>query len=261
MEKRNNHPKQAGIYKFTCVNNGKVYIGKSVCIRDRLHQHKKKSKNLTGSYLFEKALIKHGWESFKIDIIEVFEDFDKNDEQDRLKIIEREAFYIEKYDSTNNKFGYNNCKFGTDRTGCIGPKLSEETRKKMSISQKGRKIPLAVRKKISLGNKGKPKSKEHVEKNRQANLGKKLSEETKQKIGNASRGRKHSEESKEKLRNINLGRKMSEEARKNMSESQKGHRNNLGKIRSDESKEKSRQSRLAYLNKVKFEKQINEKIE
>ncbi len=67
------YPKEAGIYKLTCVNNGKIYIGKSVNLYDRMGDYRRCAKKSIGRYYFENALIKHGWDSFKVEIVEIFE--------------------------------------------------------------------------------------------------------------------------------------------------------------------------------------------
>ncbi len=66
-----------------------------------------------------------------------------------------------------------------NRTGCI---LSEETRKKISEGNKGKKVSEEARKKIGRGNKGKKRTEETKEKLRQLRLGKKATEETKEKM-------------------------------------------------------------------------------
>lgn len=82
------YPKKAGIYKLTCVN-GKVYIGKSVNIFNRLRQHK----NPKVKYHLQNAILKYGWDSFTVEILEVYDKFDK--EKDNKFLLERESFYIE----------------------------------------------------------------------------------------------------------------------------------------------------------------------
>ena len=39
------YPNEAGIYKLTCMINNKVYIGKTVCLRQRINFHKNSYKN------------------------------------------------------------------------------------------------------------------------------------------------------------------------------------------------------------------------
>jgi len=80
-----------------------------------LHLKKRKS------YIFS-ALIKYGYSNFTLEILEYC---------DKLKVIEREQFYI---DLLSPK--YNLLKVAGSR---FGIKHSDDTRKKMSLSQKGHK--------------------------------------------------------------------------------------------------------------------------
>lgn len=78
-------------------------------------------------------------------------------------------------EETKRKIGF------TNSIVLKGQRLSEETKRKMSISRMGRIVTEETRNKISLGH-----------------CGKKLSKETKQKIGVANLGKKQSEEQIEK---------------------------------------------------------------
>lgn len=187
--------KEAGIYKLTCSITDKVYIGKSVNIKNRLYAHKHCHKKSRGESYLRNAIMKYGWESFSIEILETVENFDKLKDNDKL--LERESYYIELFDSTDGDKGYNLCKFSNDRTGIP---LTEETKRKMSLSRTGQKRSDETKIKMSLSSKGKAKSDAHKESLRQSNLGKKLSDETKDKIRESILGRKHSEESKERMR-------------------------------------------------------------
>lgn len=209
MGRNSIYPNGAGIYKLTGID-GKVYIGKTVNFRNRFSVHKRCGKNTKNGYYLKNAIVKHGWDSFSIEILETIENFDSLRDNDGL--LEREAYYIELYDSTNPEKGYNFCKYSTDRTGIghtpeakekmrqkalqrtyseeekdrlrtinIGRKLSKEHKEKIKKGNTGKVITDETRKKLSESSKGKPKSKEAVEKTRQANLGRKDSEETKEK--------------------------------------------------------------------------------
>ena len=125
---------------------------------------------------------------------------------------EREKFWIGHYNSFENGYNLNEGGYGG------GPKVwSEESRKKKSLSQKGkipnekarenmskaqkgRKLPAHVIEMLRRINTGKVYSEESLEKMREAKRGKKLTEETKAKIGRAGLGRKHSPETIEKMR-------------------------------------------------------------
>ena len=115
--------------------------------------------------------------------------------------------------------------------------ISEETRRKMSESQKKRcKDPNEIKRR-SEASKGKTFSeetrqkigkaiKERNEKNGHPMKGKYHSEETKQKISKANKGKKCkpiSEETKRKISEANKGRIVSKMTRKKLSESLKGH--------------------------------------
>lgn len=291
-----NYPKEAGIYKLTCINNGKIYIGKSVNIYNRLGDHRRCAKKTKGDYYFENALIKHGWDSFTVEILEIIDNFDKL--KDKEILLDKESRYIEEFNSTDKSKGYNVCKYSTDGTGIPKPPCSEEHKLKISLSKKGksngphteesiekmrqsklgRKRPefseewkqnigkghLGMvmsdesKEKISLASRGKPKSKEAVEKMRQSLIGRTHSDETKEKMSRSQQGKTHTEEVKERLRQINLGRKMTSEDKEKMSNAQKGNTNRLGKSFSEESKKKMRESRLAYIAKQKL---IREELE
>lgn len=245
------YPKKAGIYKLTCICNGKFYIGKTHNIKQRLNDHKTSKNKVSNKTFIKNAIVKYGWESFKIEILEIFENFDKI--TDNVKLLEREAFYIEFYDSANKANGYNICKFSTDRTGISmsseaklklsnlhrGKKLSEETKEKIRKSKVGKKFSDEHRKKLSESRKRNPMSEEHKEKLRSINIGRKLSDETKEKIRLKMEGRivsdetkdkfrkPRSEETKEKIRQGNLGRKHKPESIEKMKLAKLGKKKNI----------------------------------
>lgn len=205
------YPKEAGIYKLTCSISGKIYVGKSVNIKRRLYQHKSSKED---GY-FQRAVTKHGWDSFEVEILETVENFNKL--EDNIHLLEREAYYINLYESTNRDKGYNRCEFSNDTTG--NP-VSIETREKMRQKKMGNTINL-----------GKTHSPEAKEKMKDAKLGKPnlscvgkvCSDETKNKIRLSKLGKKQTEEHKEKIRLSNLGRVVTEETR------EKIRLSNLGK--------------------------------
>ena len=128
-----------------------------------------------------------------------------------------EIFYIKKY---NPKFNFTE---GGD--GTSGFKHSEETRKKMSESKKGKKpyeITEKTRKKMSESKKGKiPWNKGKV------NV---YSEETRKKMSESKKGKTHSLETRKKMSEAMKGKKpyeMTEKTRKKISESKKGKTHSL----------------------------------
>lgn len=196
MSNHSNYPKEAGIYKLTCVNNGKIYIGKAVNIFNRLTAHRNSEKYKT-TYYFQRAIKKYGWESFTVEILEIFENFDKS--KDNLTLLKRESYYIDMFNSNDDIIGYNICSYSNDRTGIP---VSEETRKRMSqprteehkknlslsrLGKKRKSFTAETREKMRQSKLGKTLTEEHKESMRQANLGKTLTEEHKRKIGLANK--------------------------------------------------------------------------
>lgn len=113
------------IYRLTSPSN-KVYIGQSIDVKKRFNRYKNlHCKNQTKLY---RALIKYGFDKFKIDIIKTIESDNKQGLQTLLN--EWEILFIEQYNS--NKIGYNVSKGGNQ--GRLGVKESEETiQKKKNI--------------------------------------------------------------------------------------------------------------------------------
>lgn len=99
-----------------------------------------------------------------------------------------------------------------NKYGNIGFKHSEESRKKLSESCKGRVITKETRKKLSQANSGE----------NNPFYGKHHSEETKQKIIKAHKGTHHSDESKRKIGIAHKGKFHSEESKRKMSEARRG---------------------------------------
>ena len=141
---------------------------------------------------------------------------------------EWEKYYIKFY-NTLYPNGYNLTEGGN---GCVA---CEETRKKISESNKGRIAPNKgkpmseeQKKKLSESlkgriapNKGKPMSEEQKRKLSEINKGKHHSDETKRKMSEKRKGRHHTEESKKKMSESNKGKQFSEEHRRKISESKK----------------------------------------
>ena len=86
--------------------------------------------------------------------------------------------------------------------------VSEETKRKISESHKGLKMPLWLKEKIINSHKGKHLSEETKRKISEGNKGKVVSEETKEKLRQINKGKVVSEETKEKLRQISKNSNM-----------------------------------------------------
>jgi len=117
-----------------------------------------------------------------------------------------EVITIKWYNSYKN--GYNSTIGGE---GSIGYKHTDETKKKMSQSGKGKKLSEEHKKKLSLSGKGR-----------------KLSDKTKRKISQSNKGRKHSEKHKKRISQSHKGKKLSEEHKKKLSLSHKNKKLSYG---------------------------------
>lgn len=168
------------IYKTT-FPNGKIYIGQTV---NRI--------NITyfGSGIkCTNAINKYRVENLKREILKFV--------NNQNELNKWEQIFITKFDSTNNSIGYNieNKSFGKGR-------VSEETRKKLSLVSLGLKRSDETKLKIKLAalkrfenpiqrlNQSKPCSQETKQKLRLKSLGRPVSEETRLKISETHKKRK-----------------------------------------------------------------------
>lgn len=170
------------IYETTNLINGKKYIG----------QKKYDNNRMWPSYLgsgttLRKAIKKYGKENFKrIILAEAY----SKEELDQLEI-----YYIAKFNAVKSRLYYN-LAYGGD-----GGSQTEESRKKISNSLKGRKM-----------------NPEAVEKSRKSRIGLKVSEETKQKISKTRKEKKVAAGEN----HPNYGKHLSKETRERISKARKG---------------------------------------
>ena len=114
--KQNN---KEGIYAIRNKINNKIYIGQSNNIYNRWSQHKSQlNRNVHGNRHLQNAWNKYGEENFDFLILELCN-------SDRIDDLER--FYIKKYNSIDDKNGYNH-EFG----GNSNKKASDKTKSKIS---------------------------------------------------------------------------------------------------------------------------------
>lgn len=136
------------IYAIINKINGKFYIGQTTrTLAQRILEHRHCQKTAIG-----KAIHNYGWENFSVSILEKCETLEQ--------LNEREKFWIAEYNSIAPN-GYNMTEGGNNGI------LSDESRLKISMANKGKKISEAkigyrlsekTRAKMSKTRKGKPKS-------------------------------------------------------------------------------------------------------
>lgn len=175
------------IYLLTDNRNGKKYVGKHIGTDNNY---------FSGGVIPNKIAKKHGKEIFTKIILE-------NNIINENLLLEKEIYYIEKYDTFNN--GYNLTKGGdgggtwihkkttvekerisnVKRNKMIGRKFSEKTLEKMSLAKKGIPLTEEHKKNISISQSGK----------NHPWFGRNHSEESKKKISEKHKGMKSTEHS------------------------------------------------------------------
>lgn len=159
--------------------NGKVYVGQTTMeLRRRISQHCGKS-NCTK---LKNAIQKY--KEFKVSVLS------SNLTLEQMNVFEQ--LFIKGYNS-NGKDGYNL------ESGGLNKKVSEETKKKMSESQKGRHHSEETRKKISQTHKGLKASEESKKKMSESRKGGIISDEQRRKISEANKGKIRSEACKKDM--------------------------------------------------------------
>lgn len=156
------------IYKLTNKINGKLYIGMtSYTPKKRFDKHVYEATHRINKGRLHKAIRKHGRENFLIEIVETLE----ADNKLELKKImsDREIFYIQNLNTMDQEIGYN-CTSGGE--GAWGHSVSDETKKRLSDL-----------------NTGKKQSKEAIAKTVAANTGSKRSSESKRLMREAASSR------------------------------------------------------------------------
>lgn len=208
--------------------NNKMYIGQAVDIEDRWGEHRR---GLRGGYHPNK----HLQNSWKRDGEENFE-FSILLECGESQLNTFEEYYILELMTYNDRVGYNK------NYGGKSGRPTEEAKRKLSESKKGRHHSEEAKRKMSEAKKGK------YCREKNPMYGKHLSEETKRKLSESHKGRQFSEETKRKMSEAGKGKHRSEETKRKISEAKKGKycgekSHGYGKHRSEETKRKISESK------------------
>lgn len=117
-----------GIYMIKNLVNSKIYIGQSVRIKQRWHDHRKhlRAGNHYNIHL-QSAWNKYGEDNFEFSIVKICPE----EELDDLEI-----YYVDYYNSMNKNYGYN-----MNSGGSQFRDITEEIREKLRISGTGKNNP------------------------------------------------------------------------------------------------------------------------
>src|ERR1035437_910036 len=176
FNQRHEFPTTSGIYVIKNILNNKVIVGQTILPfrqRWKVHIRSLRNNNHENSHL-QNAFGKYGERAFVFQILE----------ETANDLNEKEIAWIEKLNSKNRDIGYN------IRDGGSHGKMSMESRRKLSLSNKGRKHTEKTKLKISKSHMG-----------IQTCLGHKLTSAHKKKISESRRGKKNSVEVRMKLSN------------------------------------------------------------
>lgn len=195
-----------GIYAIMNLLNGKIYIGQSIDIEDRLKHHESSLKyNRHENSHLQNSWNEYGEDNFSFYIIQLCSE----EELDELEIK-----YIRQFDATNRDKGYN-----MESGGSKNKHISDESRAKMSKAKigmyDGQKNPMyGVHLKVSDEKKKRLSNIFSGEGNPMYGVHLKISDHTKKILserfsgeGNPFYGRKHNDKTKEKMRRNNKSKK------------------------------------------------------
>lgn len=196
---------EQGIYKITCLANGRFYIGSAVNFRERWNRHLADLRNCRHSNKhLERAWQKYGADCFTFQIVEVV--------LDKAELVRREQIWLDHTKACD--FGFNQCRnAGRNPSGLP---VSAETRAKLSAANRRRVFTPENRAKLSAARKGKKFTDE--QKRRLALAKANMSQETKDRMSAARKAYRPTEETKAKQSASLKGHSVSEETRRKIGE-------------------------------------------
>ena len=206
------------IYITTCLVNGKVYIGQTIHWQDKSY--------LGSGVALCEAVKKYGRSKFKRKILKVC--------YNQKQLDAWEMIMIRKYNSTDKSIGYNILTGTANNFGSINPSKIPEVKEKIRKSSIGRKLSEETKKKISLANKGQKNHMfgKHMSKQNKEMISKMAKNRLKKPENNPMFGKKHSDETKQLIReknkglfgikNSNYGNRWTDEQKQKLSDKKKG---------------------------------------
>lgn len=192
------------LYKISNILNNKVYIGQSNKEKERWRQHKYYARQVNPIQYIHRAMAKYGIENFIYEVIAMC--------QEAKYTNEIETLLIQQYNSCNKKFGYNIAPGGNvawnrglpkEQQPMFGKKQSDFHSKRMTEVHKGKIVIFTEQTKQKISD---------------SNKGSKRSEDTKRKMSEARIGFKHTIDSKNKMSKSHTGKIISEEQKRKMSD-------------------------------------------
>jgi group I intron endonuclease len=126
-----NATERPGVYLIRNQVTGKVYVGSATNILTRWWLHLRQLRKGTHhSPMLQHSFAKHGEGAFSWEVLDLIEDRDAR--------LERENEFIAYFNSANRSFGYNVVPYAESVEGLKRGPMSEETKRKLSLSKLGR---------------------------------------------------------------------------------------------------------------------------
>lgn len=224
------------VYRIKNNENGKCYYGQTRQPPNRRwSQHKQAAKN-GGKMILYNAMRLHGIDKFSFEVVYTCETLEELNSKEIEFIAENNSLSPDGYNASKGGDNYEKtpetcAKISASNKGRI---VTEEWRKNLSNSRKGRKHSEETKKKMSTTQRGRIITAEHRDKIRNTLLGKKPSPETiakrvatstgkpwTEKKRNSMKGYTHTEETKAKISTAQVGRIISEETKQKMRDAKK----------------------------------------
>ena len=184
------------IYVAICLVTGKWYIGQTIkSIENRFKTHCNSAFNKNSDHKFHRAIRKYGKENFVVEEVMWVEAPTKQELKPKLDFLEQH--FIRKFDTFKN--GYNST-WGGDGTLGFHFIMPECAKRKISEAQLGHKCSENVKEFLSKLKKGKCYlTEEGRRKISKTHKGKRMSEESRKKMSISRKGKTFSEEHKKKI--------------------------------------------------------------